>query len=74
MACDQTDECDLARSFRQSLEFRGQLGVEPSYDQCGATAIEYGLIVALIAVAIITGATTVGTQREATFTNIGNSL
>ncbi|MEM8541578.1 MAG: Flp family type IVb pilin, partial [Pseudomonadota bacterium] len=29
-------------------------------DESGATAIEYGLIAALIAVAIITGATTLG--------------
>jgi pilus assembly protein Flp/PilA len=31
-----------------------------SSDERGATAIEYGLIAALIAVAIITGATNVG--------------
>lgn len=43
-------------------------------DERGATAIEYGLIAALIAVAIITAATTVGTKLSSTFTNIGNSL
>jgi pilus assembly protein Flp/PilA len=43
-------------------------------DESGATAIEYGLIAALIAVAIIAGATTVGTHLGTTFTNIGNSL
>ena len=31
-------------------------------DESGATAIEYGLIVALIAVVVITAFTTVGTQ------------
>jgi pilus assembly protein Flp/PilA len=43
-------------------------------DESGATAIEYGLIAALIAVAIIAGATAVGTSLGTTFTSIGNSL
>ena len=36
-------------------------------DESGATAIEYGLIATLIAVAIITGATALGTQLNALF-------
>jgi pilus assembly protein Flp/PilA len=44
------------------------------HDESGATAIEYGLIAALIAVAIITGATAVGTKLGTTFTGISNSL
>ena len=43
-------------------------------DESGATAIEYGLIAALIAVAIITAAGTVGTNLKATFTKVGNNL
>ena len=43
-------------------------------DESGATAIEYGLIAALIALAIITGAGFIGEQLEATFDDIGNSL
>jgi len=43
-------------------------------DESGATAIEYGLIAALIAVAIITGATTVGGNLGTTFTTIGGKL
>jgi pilus assembly protein Flp/PilA len=43
-------------------------------DEAGATAIEYGLIAALIAVAIIAGATTVGTNLGTTFTTIGGKL
>jgi pilus assembly protein Flp/PilA len=39
-------------------------------DDSGATAIEYGLIAALIAVAIITGATSVGTKLGTTFSNV----
>ena len=40
----------------------------------GATAIEYGLIAALIAVAIITILTTVGTNLTAMFTSVSNEL
>ena len=40
----------------------------------GATAIEYGLIAALIAVAAITAMTTVGTRLTGTFTNVSNRL
>lgn len=43
-------------------------------DQSGATAIEYGLIAALIAVVIITGVTAVGTSLSTTFTNISGNL
>ena len=40
----------------------------------GATAIEYGLIAALISIAIIVGATAVGTQLDATFDKVGTEL
>ena len=43
-------------------------------DRSGATAIEYGLIAALIAVAIIAGVTTVGTQLQTTFNTVGTTL
>jgi len=43
-------------------------------DESGATAIEYGLIAALIAVVIITAVTTVGTNLSAKFNTIGNSV
>lgn len=43
-------------------------------DVKGATAIEYGLIAALVAVAIITGLTLLGTQLDATFTSVTGSL
>lgn len=43
-------------------------------DESGATAIEYGLIAALIALAVIGGATTIGSQLKATFKTIGDSL
>jgi pilus assembly protein Flp/PilA len=40
----------------------------------GVTAMEYGLIAALIAVAIIGTVTTIGTNLTSTFTNIANAL
>ena len=43
-------------------------------DDSGATAIEYGLIAALIAVAIITAATSVGTSLSGTFNTVSTSL
>jgi pilus assembly protein Flp/PilA len=43
-------------------------------DESGATAIEYGLIAALIAVVIITGVTAVGTKLSATFNSLSTTL
>jgi pilus assembly protein Flp/PilA len=40
----------------------------------GATAIEYGLIAALIAVAAVAAMTTVGANLTTLFTTIGTSL
>jgi pilus assembly protein Flp/PilA len=40
----------------------------------GATAIEYGLIAALIAVACIAALTAVGSQLNKTFSHVGSSL
>jgi pilus assembly protein Flp/PilA len=40
----------------------------------GATAIEYGLIAALIAVAAITAMTSVGSKLGSTFNNASNKL
>lgn len=43
-------------------------------DESGATAIEYGLIAALISVAIITAVTTVGDNLTTTFDSISSAL
>jgi len=43
-------------------------------DESGATAIEYGLIAALIAVAIIGGATAIGNNLRDKFGEIGGAL
>jgi pilus assembly protein Flp/PilA len=43
-------------------------------DESGVTAIEYGLIAALIAVAAVTVMTTVGTNLTSTFSNVASHL
>ena len=43
-------------------------------DEAGATAIEYGLIAALISLAIVTSATSLGEQLSTTFSNIKKDL
>ena len=43
-------------------------------DESGVTAIEYGLIAALIAVVIITAVSTVGTKLSGTFNSVASSL
>jgi pilus assembly protein Flp/PilA len=43
-------------------------------DESGATAIEYGLIAALIAVGIITAAKALGTQISATFNSVAANM
>jgi pilus assembly protein Flp/PilA len=43
-------------------------------NESGATAIEYGLIASLIAVAIIAAVTSVGTSLNATFTTVAGKL
>ena len=43
-------------------------------DESGATAIEYGLIASLIAVAIIVAVTSVGTALTAKFNTVANKV
>jgi pilus assembly protein Flp/PilA len=43
-------------------------------DEEGATAIEYGLIAALIAVAAIVGMQSVGTRLQGTFNNVSAKM
>ncbi len=43
-------------------------------DESGATAIEYGLIAAAIAVVIITAVTTLGDRLCTTFTAVSNAV
>ena len=43
-------------------------------DESGATAIEYGLIAALIGVAIVGGARAIGTNLGSVFNNISKDI
>jgi pilus assembly protein Flp/PilA len=43
-------------------------------DESGATAIEYGLIAALVGVALIVSLTALGGDLSALFTSIGSTL
>ena len=43
-------------------------------NKSGATAIEYGLIAALIAVAVIGGVSTLGKNANATFETVASSM
>jgi pilus assembly protein Flp/PilA len=43
-------------------------------DEAGATAIEYGLIAALIAVAAITAMSSLGTQLSSTFNKVATAM
>lgn len=43
-------------------------------DESGATAIEYGLIAALIAVVLVTSITLIGTKLQATFNKVSAQL
>jgi len=52
-------------------KFADQLGV---VSESGVTAIEYGLIAALIAVVIVVSVTAVGTKLVTVFTSVGTAL
>jgi pilus assembly protein Flp/PilA len=43
-------------------------------DESGASAVEYGLLVALIAVVIITAVTTLGTTISGMFTTVNSNI
>ena len=43
-------------------------------DETGATAIEYGLIAALVGIAIIAALTTMGSKLSSNFKNVGSQL
>jgi len=43
-------------------------------EQQGATAVEYALMVSLIALVIIVAVTTLGTTLSSRFTKVGNSI
>jgi len=50
------------------------LGVKLKREEKGATAVEYGIMVALIAAVIIVVVTTIGTDLKAAFQTVDNKL
>jgi pilus assembly protein Flp/PilA len=54
--------------------FRAVIKCDAAWSEAGVTAIEYGLIAALIAVAIITAVTLIGTNLTTMFTNVAGKL
>jgi pilus assembly protein Flp/PilA len=58
----------MLRAYRPISEYR------KIKSENGVTAIEYGLIAALVAVAIITGITAVGTHLGSLFTSISTTI
>ena len=58
----------MRRLFLALANFR------PIKSESGVTAIEYGLIAALIAVAIITAVTLVGTNLNLVFNNVATKV
>jgi len=48
--------------------------IEIMPETTAVTAMEYGLIAALVAVVVITGLTTIGSNLEATFVSIGSQI
>lgn len=55
-------------------EVRVEIAKQFARDESGATAIEYGLIAALISVAVIAGVRAIGTKLSATFDGISQNL
>lgn len=55
---------------------KGKVGMLKNFlkDESGATAIEYGLIAALISVALIGGARAIGTNLDDKFTKVGTEV
>lgn len=52
-----------------ALKIRGFLGSES-----GATAVEYAVMLALIAAVIVAGVTTLGTNTDATFNSMASAM
>ena len=53
---------------------RALLKLQSIRDEKGATAVEYGLMVALIAAVIIVAVAALGTNLNTLFTNVGNRI
>lgn len=59
---------------RQLIKFHSRVVKALEGGERGVTAIEYGLIAVLIAVALIAGATVLGTNLNSLFSNLGAKI
>ena len=71
--------CSICRGVKPGTEAKNQETVMKFFtkllrDEQGATAIEYGLIAALIAVAAITAMQSLGNELNTTFNTVGDEL
>ena len=71
--CEMQISPDLARSAAEKAA-RNETVRRLMEETSGVTAIEYGLIAALIAIAAIAAFTSVGTSLSATFSYIASEL
>jgi pilus assembly protein Flp/PilA len=67
-------EADQGEEFRMPSMFTAALAWLRSRDERGATAVEYGMLVALIAAVIVVVVTTLGTQVNDAFQTISDAL
>jgi pilus assembly protein Flp/PilA len=67
-------ELIMTAQIRSILQCFSAQAREFSRADDGATMVEYGLMVALIAIVCITAITTVGTNLNSVFVDIGNAL
>jgi len=67
-------EIEPTRSIFQMEQHMNTLFARFVKDESGATAIEYGLIAALISVAVIAGVRAIGTKLSSTFNGISQNL
>jgi pilus assembly protein Flp/PilA len=58
----------------KTLAMKAHIMLMQAKNDRGATAVEYGLIVALIAVVIIAAVVIIGQNLNETFTSVGTSL
>ena len=59
-------ELDMVKIAKNWMGFKS--------DKRGVTALEYGLIAAVVAVVMVVGASTLGTKLSAQFSNISTNL
>ena len=60
--------------LRYFVYVQNTLAAAPQRDDRGATAVEYGLMVALFAAVIVTAVTLIGTNLTSIFNKVANAI